>query len=43
MNAFSEIGYTRDEAAYNALYECGGDDWDYAGCYVPEQYCRLRY
>lgn len=43
LNAFSEIGATLDEAAYNALYECGGMDWDEEGCYVPEDYCRIRY
>lgn len=43
LNAFSEIGATIDEAAYNALYECGGLDWEEEGCYVPEDYCRLWY
>ncbi len=43
LNAFSEIGATLDEAAYNALYECGGLYWEDFGCYIPQGYCRLRY
>src|SRR5262249_19810280 len=42
MTPFPEIGTTEDQAAYNALYACGGEDYQTAGCYIPEGYCRLR-
>ena len=42
MNTYSEFGKTEDEAAYNTLYECGGDDYEKAGCYIPEGYCQYR-
>lgn len=42
MNAYSEFGQSRDEAAYNSLYECGGEDFEANGCYIPETYCRYR-
>ncbi len=40
-NPYSASAPTRQEAAYNALYDCGGPD--YADeCYVPEGFCQLR-
>lgn len=37
---YSEAGRTEDQAAYNALYECGGGD--VYECYIPAGYCRYR-
>lgn len=38
---YSAAAPTRDEAAYNALYDCGGPN--YANqCYIPPGYCQLR-
>ncbi len=42
MNAFSAGGRTINEAAYNALYACGGSTFEYSGCYIPEGYCSRR-
>jgi hypothetical protein len=42
MQAFSDVGITSNEAAYNALYDCGGTDPAAAGCYIPPGYCNLR-
>jgi hypothetical protein len=39
MNAYSAAGPTEDQAAYNALYTCGGSSFEYSGCYIPEGYC----
>ena len=42
LRGFSAIGPNRDEAAYGALYNCGGASYEAAGCYIPENYCRFR-
>ena len=42
MQAYSAIGHHRDEAAYSALYACGGENFENNGCYVPNGYCRRR-
>lgn len=41
LTAYSDIGPTADQAAWNALYDCGGDDPEANGCYIPEGYCRF--
>jgi len=38
----SDVGPTSDEAAYAALYSCGGPDYTASGCYIPPNYCRPR-
>ncbi len=40
MQAFYGIGYDINQAAYGALYYCGGA---YNGCYIPPNYCQVRY
>ncbi len=39
MNAYSASGLSVDQAAYNALYDCGGSDFQMYGCYIPNGYC----
>ncbi|GIL18617.1 MAG: hypothetical protein BroJett040_23680 [Oligoflexia bacterium] len=39
---YSASAPTLNEAAYNALYDCGGFYY-WNECYVPEGYCRLKY
>jgi hypothetical protein len=41
QNPFSASGLTQNAAAYNALYDCGGDDYAET-CYIPENYCQRR-
>jgi hypothetical protein len=42
--AFSDIGSNIDEASYDALYSCGGQDYQQngSGCYIPDGYCQGR-
>jgi hypothetical protein len=40
LYGFSAIGATIDEAAYNALYDCGGPYYLQSGCYIPNGYCQ---
>jgi hypothetical protein len=40
-NPFSAAGPDRDSAAYNALYDCGGDDYQDT-CFIPAGYCNIR-
>jgi len=42
MQPFSDVGPDSNQAAYNALYSCGGPDYQAAGCYIPAGYCQLR-
>jgi hypothetical protein len=42
MQAFSSIGPDVNQAAYGALYQCGGPNYQQMGCYVPQGYCQLR-
>jgi hypothetical protein len=39
---YDDVGPTENEAAWNALYDCGGRDPEDAGCYIPEGYCQVR-
>ncbi len=39
LEPFAAVGRTENEAAYNAIYACGGQ---FAGCYIPPNYCRHR-
>jgi hypothetical protein len=32
----------RAEAEYGALFDCGGEHFEENGCYIPDDYCRLR-
>lgn len=39
--AFSAVGRRQNEAAYNALYDCGGPfNYNNNECYIPNGYCR---
>jgi len=40
LQAFTRFGPTEDEAAYGALYACGGSNFQQFGCYIPEGYCQ---
>jgi hypothetical protein len=42
LTPFYATGMTEHQAAYNAMYACGGPSASAMGCYVPEGYCRLR-
>ena len=42
LEQFTASALTRNEAAFDALFDCGGDDYQAAGCYIPEGYCRVR-
>ncbi|PIS11659.1 MAG: hypothetical protein COT73_02825 [Bdellovibrio sp. CG10_big_fil_rev_8_21_14_0_10_47_8] len=39
---FSASAPTLNEAAYNALFDCGGPNYQQYGCYIPDGYCRRR-
>lgn len=39
---FSASAPDREEAIYNALYDCGGANYEEYGCYIPEGYCQFR-
>src|SRR5262249_17878658 len=36
------VARTQSEAAYGALYDCGGPDYQASGCFIPDGYCRRR-
>jgi hypothetical protein len=42
MQPISAVGNDVNQAAYNALYECGGANYEAFGCYIPQGYCQLR-
>jgi hypothetical protein len=42
MNENTSIAPALDDAEYNALYSCGGDDYNASGCYIPPNYCQRR-
>ncbi len=42
LDAYTDVGPNPDEAAYGALYDCGGDNYQAAGCYIPDNYCQLK-
>ncbi len=39
LEPFAAIGATRNQAAYNATYACGGQSM---GCYIPHNYCQYH-
>ncbi|MEK6774115.1 MAG: hypothetical protein AABY64_09245 [Bdellovibrionota bacterium] len=39
---YTSAASTQDAAAYNALYDCGGRNYE-DECYIPEGYCQYRY
>jgi hypothetical protein len=42
LEGYSASAPTEQEAQYNALYDCGGNN--YADeCYIPAGYCNVRY
>ncbi len=41
QEGYSASALTKDEAAYDALYDCAQDTPD-TECYIPEGYCRIR-
>jgi len=40
MQAYTRIGPDENQAAYGALYACGGANFQQFGCYIPEGYCQ---
>ena len=42
MQPVTQFGPDINQAAYGALYACGGANYQAAGCYIPEGYCQLR-
>ena len=42
METFSRVGPDEDQAAYGALYACGGANYQQFGCYIPPGYCQQR-
>jgi hypothetical protein len=42
LQPVTDDGPSLDEAAYAALYSCGGPDYANSGCYIPEGYCQRR-
>ena len=42
MQPVTQFGPDINQAAYGALYACGGANYQAAGCYIPEGYCRIR-
>lgn len=39
---YSYVAESQDQAAYGALYDCGGPDYQASGCYIPPGYCQRR-
>ncbi len=37
---FTGVSPIANQAAYNALWSCGANTWQAAGCYVPPGYCQ---
>jgi hypothetical protein len=42
MQPFSRTGPDQNQAAYGALYACGGANYQQFGCYIPQGYCQAR-
>jgi len=42
MQPFSQTGPDVNQAAYGALYACGGANYQQFGCYIPQGYCQAR-
>jgi hypothetical protein len=42
MMPFSDVAPDMQQAAYGALYACGGPDYAASGCYIPPGYCQVR-
>jgi len=42
QQSYSASAPGSDEAAYNALYDCGGPDYQGNGCFIPPGYCERR-
>lgn len=42
LQPFSAFGPDMDQAAYGALYACGGPNFEQFGCYIPPGYCQVR-
>jgi hypothetical protein len=42
LEPYSDIGKTRNQAAYDALYACGGKEWKAEGCYIPAGFCKQK-
>jgi hypothetical protein len=41
QNPYVASAPNREEAAYSALYDCGGPQYQQE-CYIPQGYCNLR-
>jgi hypothetical protein len=42
LQSFSAFGPDVNQAAYGALYACGGPNYQAMGCYIPAGYCQVR-
>ena len=42
MQPVTDYGPDQNQAAYGALYACGGANYQAAGCYIPAGYCQFR-
>jgi hypothetical protein len=41
LYSYTAMGTDVNQAAYNAMYDCGGPDADARGCYIPDGYCNF--
>lgn len=39
---YSYVAVDQGQAAYGALYDCGGPNYQVSGCYIPPGYCQRR-
>ena len=39
---YSYVASSQSQAAYGALYDCGGRNYQATGCYIPQGYCQVR-
>lgn len=39
---YTYVGQSQGQAAYGALYDCGGPNYQATGCYIPAGYCQRR-
>ena len=42
LQAFTRFGPDMNQAAYGALYACGGPNYQQMNCYIPNGYCQFR-
>ena len=42
LQGFTDYAPSANQAAYGALYQCGGPNYQSVGCYIPQGYCQFR-